>query len=441
MPFHGYQLQEADGAGFALPAAPSIAYADRSAAATGTVGQSGANAYNLQPSILAGVSLAFTKESGTLPPGLSLDPTTGAITGVPTTANTYSGIVIRATDPWGRYSEQTLELTINAAPTISDDFPDAVAGVAYSETIDHVGGTGDGSWQATSGTLPTGASLVDNGDGTVTLEIDDPQVETANFTLTFTDDNGVAVAKAFEVVIAAASIFAGTAYESADGVYFEADDILTKWYQDFAATTLCDGTNDQNVRKTLPSGGSLCAYFGLDAANFKYAAPGSARDVGGKGGLYATSGNFTADAIASAMCSGRSFECIFVANRYADLNNAEVLCVGTNEPFNTRQYNADLLQAFGFKTAYIEVVSSIFADGEDHVVLIYCDDDNDKIGISVDGETVIEDTWSSDTWAADSGPVRLVGTECTFAAWGFYDGISGDAAAIVAAAKTKFGIA
>lgn len=44
---------------------------------------------------------AFSIASGSLPPGLSLDSASGAVSGTPTTNGTYSGIVIRVTDSLG----------------------------------------------------------------------------------------------------------------------------------------------------------------------------------------------------------------------------------------------------------------------------------------------------------------------------------------------------
>jgi hypothetical protein len=41
---------------------------------------------------------AYSIASGSLPPGITLNAGSGAVTGTPTTAGTYVGIVIRATD-------------------------------------------------------------------------------------------------------------------------------------------------------------------------------------------------------------------------------------------------------------------------------------------------------------------------------------------------------
>ena len=45
----------------------------------------------------------YSVASGALPPGISLDISSGAVSGTPTDAGTFSGIVIRATDIVGNH--------------------------------------------------------------------------------------------------------------------------------------------------------------------------------------------------------------------------------------------------------------------------------------------------------------------------------------------------
>ena len=66
-----------------------------SPATTGNVG----TAYSFNPTASGGTApYTFSIQSGTLPAGLSINPSTGAITGTPTSAGTSSGIVVRVTD-------------------------------------------------------------------------------------------------------------------------------------------------------------------------------------------------------------------------------------------------------------------------------------------------------------------------------------------------------
>jgi hypothetical protein len=61
---------------------------------------------------------SYAVQSGSLPPGLSLNASTGAITGTPTTPGTYSGIVIRATDT-GPNTADTNSFAITVAAAAS----------------------------------------------------------------------------------------------------------------------------------------------------------------------------------------------------------------------------------------------------------------------------------------------------------------------------------
>jgi subtilisin family serine protease len=83
---------------------------------------------------------SWTVESGSLPAGLSLDPTSGVITGTPTTAGTSSS-TIKVTDGASATDIQTLAITINpaasgGAPTVTDVSPaSASPGTSLTATI------------------------------------------------------------------------------------------------------------------------------------------------------------------------------------------------------------------------------------------------------------------------------------------------------------------
>lgn len=97
---------------------------------------------------------------GVLPTGLSLNPSTGAISGTPTIAGT-STITIQLSDS-ASTTPATKPFTItvtNLAIATPTPLPDATAGVPYSETLKATGGTPPYTWAVTSGILPTGLSL------------------------------------------------------------------------------------------------------------------------------------------------------------------------------------------------------------------------------------------------------------------------------------------
>ena len=98
--------------------------------------------------------------SGTLPAGLTLNATTGAITGTPTAIANATSLTFKVTDSGSPVQTKsvTLSLTISAA-TLSittTSLPGGQVGTAYSATLAATGGTTPYTWSLTSGTLPAG---------------------------------------------------------------------------------------------------------------------------------------------------------------------------------------------------------------------------------------------------------------------------------------------
>jgi hypothetical protein len=101
--------------------------------------------------------------SGTLPPGLSLNASTGAITGTPAAAANAIFLTFKVTDSGSPTQSKsvTLSLTI-AAATLSigtTSLPSGQVGVTYSAILTASGGTTPYAWSLTSGTFPAGLSL------------------------------------------------------------------------------------------------------------------------------------------------------------------------------------------------------------------------------------------------------------------------------------------
>ena len=101
--------------------------------------------------------------AGTLPNGLSLNATTGLISGTPTALVNATPLTFQATDSGSpaQTASVSLTLTITTAPlTITTtSLASGTTGVAYSQALAATGGTGAYTWQLTSGTLPAGLSL------------------------------------------------------------------------------------------------------------------------------------------------------------------------------------------------------------------------------------------------------------------------------------------
>ena len=103
----------------------------------------------------------WTVTAGALPPGLSLGPATGVISGTPTTAGTYT-FFVTVTDAVPQTSApQGFSIVIAAAPITfaSTYLPDAVEGTSYYGSISVTGGKSPYTFSLSGGTLPSGLVL------------------------------------------------------------------------------------------------------------------------------------------------------------------------------------------------------------------------------------------------------------------------------------------
>lgn len=124
--------------------------------------------------------------SGSLPAGLSLNATTGVISGKPT-ASGKSTFTVKVADSSTQTATQQLSITIEPPLTItSTALADGTVNVPYSAAIEAAYATLPVTWGVSSGTLPTGLTL-DSGSGTVSGK---PAVAgTSDFTVMVTDSS------------------------------------------------------------------------------------------------------------------------------------------------------------------------------------------------------------------------------------------------------------
>ena len=139
--------------------------------------------------------------SGSLPAGLTLDPSTGTITGTPAAPGT-STFTVTVTDSANPAATATATLTIAVTEPLkvtTTSLPGAIAGVPYSATLAASGGAAPYTWSLASGSLPAGLTL-DPSTGTITGTPAAPG--TSTFTVTVTDSANPAATATATLTIA-----------------------------------------------------------------------------------------------------------------------------------------------------------------------------------------------------------------------------------------------
>ena len=180
---------------------PTLAFTPSAGAlAGGMVG----TAYRQTITVAGGVApYGYAVSPNSLPAGLSLDPTTGAITGTPTASGSF-GFTISATDSYGARGTVNYSLAVAPPPAPFTFTPsggamaEAMAGEDYRQGISAEGGTGALVYRIASGALPAGMAFnistgeltgplaeQTEGDYAFTVEVRDGtgSTGTANFTL------------------------------------------------------------------------------------------------------------------------------------------------------------------------------------------------------------------------------------------------------------------
>jgi len=148
-----------NGNGTTTPVAPTITTTSLPNGRVGT-------AYSQTLTATGDTPITWSRESGTLPTGLTLS-NAGVIAGTPSASGT-SNFTVKATNAKGN-NTKSLSITIAAgsssgtAPTITTtSLPNGRVGTAYSQTLTATGDTPI-TWSRESGTLPTGLTLSNAG--------------------------------------------------------------------------------------------------------------------------------------------------------------------------------------------------------------------------------------------------------------------------------------
>jgi hypothetical protein len=106
-------------------------------------------------------SNTWSVSPGGLPPGLTLNASSGAITGTPTQSGVWT-FTVQVSDTAGHTaSSRALTINVVAGLTITTtSLPNGTVGVAYSQQLAAIGGATPYSWSVQTGSLPPNLALV-----------------------------------------------------------------------------------------------------------------------------------------------------------------------------------------------------------------------------------------------------------------------------------------
>ena len=194
-------------------------------------------------------------ETGALPSGISLNPTTGHLAGTTNVVGSYP-ITVTATDTNGcsgtgaTYTLTVTCPTITVARTGGGSFPAGIFNTAYTgQSVTASGSAGPFTFAVTLGSLPTGLLLSSGGaiSGTPTA------TGVFNFTITATDtSNSCTGSQAFSISIA--PVATGDSYPAASHIVDNTQFVITGGTTTSPATPFV-GSVTTLIANDLPSGG------------------------------------------------------------------------------------------------------------------------------------------------------------------------------------------
>lgn len=146
--------------------------------------------------------------SGSLPAGMSLDASTGALTGTPTVTGT-SNFTVTVTDSAKPPATDSAAFTLQVAPlTIATtSLANGNLGAPYSESLSMANGTAPFTFVVASGSLPAGLALNSTGQITGTPTANGA---VSNFTIKVTDADGQTATQALSITIGGMAVTSTT---------------------------------------------------------------------------------------------------------------------------------------------------------------------------------------------------------------------------------------
>lgn len=163
---------------------------------------------------------AWSVASGTLPGGLGLNSTTGAVTGTPSGQGDFP-VTFKVSDAQGRSSQKPITITVGppALTITSGAIPAAQNGSVFSYQLAAAGGKPPYRWAVTAGALPAGLSLA----ATTGIISGTPSAAgNFNFTVDVTDADSRTSRKGLAITVtpAALSISAVNSFDALKGTAF-----------------------------------------------------------------------------------------------------------------------------------------------------------------------------------------------------------------------------
>jgi hypothetical protein len=146
--------------------------------------------------------------AGTLPVGLSLEPSTGTLSGTPENSGEFE-FTVSVTDSASLVASQLFNLTVATGLIIQtlSPLPGGATGSHYSETLVAAGGTAPYTWVVVAGELPSGLNLSPAG-----VLSGAPSVNGAfTFTVKVTDQTGATASAHFSLTIGAGLVISSGA--------------------------------------------------------------------------------------------------------------------------------------------------------------------------------------------------------------------------------------
>ena len=202
---------------------------------------------------------AWSITRGGLPSGLSLNGSTGVISGTPTTAGT-STFTVQVTDPGPPAQSVTEVLSINVGAALSittASLPDAVQNSPYSQTVVVAGGQAPYGWSITHGGLPSGLNL---NPSTGVISGTPTTVGASSFTVQARDSEIPAqfVTEALSIDVRSSSPVIVSGSISSD----------TTWSPQFASAYIIEGSVDVPAGITLTvAAGTVVKGFGREGCD------------------------------------------------------------------------------------------------------------------------------------------------------------------------------